>query len=204
MFLLKHLFTRTKHLAVVFAIVLISFGTVGGCGGSNPPVAPFGSTITYVPAVSDINLCGIALEPVLFRALVTNPEGSPINDTIVNFDLSFAGENSLIIDTNGNGLPDARLLQMVDNKACSPQDCLNTPIEDWFEQGAFVDSPFETTTNDSGVAEVVVLVPGFFNIFSDTGQILAAEATMTAFSGSAVATEDFDVNQDCGVEEPVL
>ena len=204
MFLLKRLCTRTKYLAVVFSIVLISFGTVGGCGGSNPPVAPFGSTIEYIPAVNDINLCGIFLEPVLFRAIVLNAEGSPINDTIVNFDLSFASENSLIIDTDGNGLPDARLLQMVDNKACSPQDCLNTPIEEWFAQGAFVDSPFETTTNDSGVAQVVVLAPGFLNVFDDTGQLLAAEATMTAFSGSAVATEAFDLNQSCEVTEPVL
>ncbi|MGI9533487.1 MAG: hypothetical protein ACR2NW_00925 [Thermodesulfobacteriota bacterium] len=185
-----------KRLILIFSLFLISFGTIIGCG-SNPPVAPFGSTLTFVPAADAINLCGIFLEPVLFRVLVLNSEGEPINDTVVFFDLSFANENSLIVDTDGNGLPDARLLQMVDNTACSPLNCLNTPIELWFAQGAFVDSPFETTTDDNGVAEVVVLVPGFLNIFNETGQILAAEATMTAFSGAAVITEDFDVNQDC-------
>lgn len=200
MLLANKIKNKIRILTVIFSVFLIGFGTIGGCGGANPPVAPFGSTITFVPAVDDINLCGIFLEPVLFRALVTNEEGEPLNDTKVNFDLSFAGENSFIIDTNGDGLPDARLLQLVDNKACSPLKCLNTPIEEWFEQGAFVDSPFETTTNDSGVAEVVVLVPGLLNIFNETGQILAAEATMTAFSGSAVQTVDFDVNQDCEFE----
>ena len=50
------------------------------------------------------------------------------------------------------------------------------------------------------MAEVVVLIPGFLNIFNETGQLLAAEATMTAFSGSAVETVDFDINQDCELQ----
>ena len=201
MLFLNSIKNKIKRLVLISSVVVISFGTIIGCG-PNPPDAPFGSTLTFVPAVDAINLCGIFLEPTLFRVLVQNPAGEPINDTVVNFDLSFANENSLIVDTDGNGLPDARLLQMVDNTACSPLNCLNTPIELWFAQGAFVDSPFETTTDDNGVAQVVVLVPGFLNVFNETGQVLAAEATMTAFSGAQVITEDFDVNQDC--EVPVV
>ena len=194
---------KIRSLAVVFSVVLISFGTIGGCGGANPPVAPFGSTITFLQIVDSISICGDGLEPRLIRTLVTNSEGSPINNTQVNYDLTFGGENSLLIDTDGNGLPDARILQMVDNNACSPQKCMNTPLELWFGMGAFVDSPFNTITNDSGVSEVVIIFPGFFNIFDETGQVLATDpTTLTAFSGSAVVSQEIDVNSDCEIPTP--
>ena len=194
---------KIRSLTVIFSIVLISFGTIGGCGGANPPVAPFGSTIVFLQVPDSINICSTGLEPRLIRTLTTNAEGSPINDTQVNFDLTFGTENSLLIDTDGNGLPDARIFQMVDNNACFPLKCMNTPLELWFGMGAFVDSPFNTSTNDSGIAEVVIIFPGFFNIFDETGQVLGADPTsLTAFSGSAVVTEEIDVNSNCEIPTP--
>ena len=186
----------------VFSLIVISIGIVGGCGGANPPQAPFGSSLTFIQALEDINICGEGLEPQLFRVLVTNDAGSPLNDVSVNFDLGFASENSLLIDTDGNGEPDARIFQMVDNDACSPNKCLNTPIEEWFSSGAFVDSPYETTSNDTGVAEVVIIFPGFFNIFNETGQLLGADpTTLFAFSGSASESIEITVNADCDIPE---
>lgn len=186
-----------KIVLCSFLLVSLSIGLIGGCG-ENPPSAPFGSTITLIPAPGDISICGTGLEPTLVRALVTNEDGLPLNGVVVEFFLSFAGENSILIDTDGNGLPDAKVLQLVDNDACDPQDCIITPITQWFSFGAFVDSGFQDLTNDSGVAEVVILIPGFFNIFEDTGQLLGADpATLTVVSGSAVVTQEFSVNDDC-------
>lgn len=199
----KNIKKMTKNkLITIISLVAISFGTIGGCGGANPPQAPFGSALTFIQALEDINICGEGLEPQLFRVLVTNEAGSPLNDVSVNFDLGFASENSLIIDTDGNGIPDARIFQMVDNDACSPNKCLNTPLEEWFISGAFVDSPYETTSNDSGVAEVVIIFPGFFNIFDETGQVLGADpTTLFAFSGSATESVEITVNADCELPE---
>ena len=193
--------TKNK-LITVFSLVVISIGIIGGCGGSNPPVAPFGSSITFIQSVEDIQICGDGLEPRLFQVVVTNAEGSPLNGVLLSFDLIFGTENSLIIDTDGNGDPDSKLFQMVDNDACSPNKCMNTPIEEWFLSGAFVDSPYETTSNNSGVAEVGVLFPGFLNIFDETGQLLGADpTTLSAFSGSATASQEITVNADCEILE---
>ncbi|NIP29442.1 MAG: hypothetical protein GTO02_03620 [Candidatus Dadabacteria bacterium] len=178
-------------------LIFLSFGIIGGCG-SNPPSAPFGSTISLVPAPGDISICGIGLEPLLVRALVTNLDGLPLNGVEVEFFLSFAGEGSILVDTDGNGLPDAQLLQLVDNDACQPENCIATPIPQWFSSGAFVASSFSELTDDNGVAEVVILVPGLLNIFDDTGQLLGADpATLTVVSGSSVAIQEFAVNTDC-------
>lgn len=181
-------------IANTLILILITFGFIVSCGPDNPPEAPFGSEIALIPAPGDISLCGEGLEPILVRALVTNEEGEPLSDVVVSFDLSFASENSLLIDTDGNGLPDARALQMVNNGACNPQKCLNTPISQWFGQGAFVDSPYDTLTDDNGVAEVVIIIPGIFN---QIGGIVIDPATLTVFSGSAVVTEEFSVNTEC-------
>jgi len=193
--------TKNK-LITVFSLIVISIGIIGGCGGSNPPEAPFGSTLTFIQAVEDIQICGEGLEPRLFQVVLTDPVGNPLNGVSVNFDLVFGTENSLLIDTDGNGIPDARLFQMVDNEACSPNKCMNTPIDEWFISGAFVDSPFETITDDTGVAQVVIIFPGFFNIFNDTGQLLAADpTTLTVFSASSTESIEISVNSDCEIPE---
>ena len=65
-----------------------------------------------------------------------------------------------------------------------------------------MDSPYETTSNDTGVAEVVIIFPGFFNIFSETGQVLGADpTTLFAFSGSNTESVEITVNADCELPE---
>lgn len=192
--------TKNKIVAV-FSLIAISIGSVGGCG-ANPPEAPFGSELSFLQSIEGINICGEGLEPRLFRVLVTDGAGNPLNDVSTNFDLVFGTENSLLIDTDGNGEPDSRIFQMVDNDACSPNKCMNTPIEEWFASGAFVDSPYETTSNATGVAEVVVIFPGFTNIFPETGQLLGADpTTLFVFSGPASLSQEITVNDECEDED---
>ncbi len=195
--MLGNIIKLTKNkLITVFSLVVISIGIIGGCG-SNPPEAPFGSDITFIQATEDIQICTDGLEPRLFQVVVTNAAGSPLNGVLMCFDLVFGTEISLLIDTDGNGIGDARLFQMVDNDACSPNKCMNTPIEEWFLSEAFVDSPYCTTTNNSGVAEVVIIFPGAFNI---PGQFLAADpTTLFAFSGANAESIEITVNSDCEV-----
>jgi hypothetical protein len=191
--------TKNK-LITVFSLFVISIGIIGGCGGGS--TAPFGSTLTFIQATEDIQICGEGLEPRLFQVVLTDAAGSPLNDVLLSFDLVFGTENSKLIDTDGDGIPDARIFQMVDNDACSPNKCMNTPIEEWFLSGAFVDSPYETITNKSGVAEVVIIFPGFLNIFNDTGQLIGADpTTLTAFSGANAEFVEISVNSDCEILE---
>jgi hypothetical protein len=145
-------------IAIIMAIIVIS---AYGCG-PNPPFAPFGSEITIVDPPGDITIPPEAISDVRVQALVTGPEGDPLNGVIVVWDLSFAGVNDIVTDTNGDGVADARALQLVDNDACPGiTGCLGTPVSQWFALGAFVDSPFVTTADDRGVADVVILINGF-------------------------------------------
>ena len=145
-----------NKLVSIFSVAVICFGLAGGCGGANPPVAPFGSTLTFILGEEDINICDEYLKGEIYQVLVTNAEGSPLNDVLVNFNIGFGSENSFIIDTDGNGLPDARIFQLVDNNACFPNKCTNTPIAEWFGMGAFVDSPYPTTSNNSGLSWILL------------------------------------------------
>lgn len=176
----------------LFPAILVCFFIAGtlfyGCGGSNPNFAPFGSTIEILQVPLDINIPPNSLEPMRIQAIVLNPDGEPINDIRVFWDLSFAGENSLVVDTNGDTIADARALQLVNNNACSPQQCLLTPISEWFEMGAFVDSPFDILTDNRGIAFVVILV---------SGDRIIDPATLVASTDSgAVDTVEFTVNAD--------
>jgi len=156
------------------------------CAGSNPPDAPFGSVVDINPDQGDISLGGDPdrLQPVPIRAIVLGPDGDPLADVVVRFDLSFAETNSFIVDTDGDGDPDARLFQLVDPNECEEVSlpCDNVPIAQWFGFNAFVDSPFFTLTDDNGIARVIILI---------RGDAVADPATLTASSGSA----DPDVNE---------
>ena len=176
----------------LFPAVLVCLFIAGavfyGCGGSNPAFAPFGSEITILQPPADINIPPNSLEPMRIQAIVLNEEGDPINDVRVFWDLSFAGENSLVVDTNGDGVSDARALQLVNNNACSPQQCLLTPISEWFAMGAFVNSPFDVLTDNRGVAFVVILV---------SGDVVIDPATLAASTDSgAIEIVEFTVNVD--------
>lgn len=178
-----------KALFPAILVCLFIAGTVlYGCGGSNPAFAPFGSTIQILQPPADINIPPNSLEPMLIQAIVLNPEGEPINDVRVFWDLSFAGENSLVVDTNGDGVSDARAIQLVNNNACSPQQCLLTPISEWFAMGAFVDSPFDVLTDNRGIAFVVILV---------SGDVVIDPATLAASTDSgAIEIVEFTVNSN--------
>ena len=58
-----------NKLVSIFSVAVICFGIVGGCGGANPPVAPFGSTLTFILGLEDINICGEGLEPDTYQEL---------------------------------------------------------------------------------------------------------------------------------------
>jgi len=174
-------------LFLILMTITLSGALNLSCVGGNPPHAPFGSTVLFISEPGDILIPPNALEPSEFEALVTNPDGEPLNDVIVVFQLSFATQNSIIVDTNGDGLPDSRALQLVDPDAC-PGGCLNNPISTWFAFGAFVDSPFETMTDDFGVAKVIILVtnqngtniidPASFSVSTESGSIDVVEFTV--------------------------
>jgi hypothetical protein len=112
----------------------------------------------------------------------------PLNDVRVFWDLSFAGENSLVADTNGDGIPDARALQLVDPTAC-PRDCQLESISTWFFYGAFVDSPFQTLTDDQGISRVIILITNQ----NGTNIIDPASLEVSTRSGSVDVVE-FSVN----------
>lgn len=193
-----------KSILSIIFVTVISLGIIGGCG-TIAPEAPFGSEIELLQAPEDISICTTGIQPVLVRAIVIGPEGFPLNDVAVTFDVTFAGDNSLLYDTDGNGIGDSPLLQLVDNDACDGEECINATIEEIVASGALVTNTFTDISDDNGVAEVVILIPGFFNIFDDTGQLLGADpATISVFSGSAdQVSEEFGVNNDCDEPEGI-
>lgn len=141
-------------------VVFLAAGLAAGGCGSNPPFAPFGSTVTILDPPGDVLIPDNGLTTLLVQAQVTSPDGEPLNDVRVTWIASFAGQNDFVVDTNGDNVPDARALQLVDDRACSPNRCANTPLQEWFSMGAFVDSPFETLTNDRGIAFIDILISG--------------------------------------------
>jgi len=173
----------------IFPVTIIAVLIIGifiySCG-ANPPFAPFNSTITIINPLDDIGIPKEAIEPRQFDALVLDPDGLPLNDVRCKWSLSFAGVNSIIFDTNGDGVGDARLLQLVDPNGCGNLNCLLVPIIQWFGLGAFVDSPFTTLTNNLGVCSVIILI---------NGGVIVDPASLEASTGSgAVDVNEFTVN----------
>lgn len=141
-------------LAILVAIIVMANY---GCG-SNPPFAPSGSTVTMLNPPGDIVIRPDAFEIVEIEAIVENENGDPLNGVRVFWSLSFAGASSFCIDTNGDGLPDERCLQLIDPTAC-PSDCAHVEsVSDLFFYGAFVDSPWQTVTDDRGISRVEILI----------------------------------------------
>jgi hypothetical protein len=169
-------------IAIIMAIIVVSNY---GCG-TNPPFAPSGSEVTMLDPPGDILIPPNALQPIEVEAIVEN-ENEPLNGVRVFWDLSFAGENSLVADTNGDGLPDARALQLVDPTECQ-RDCQLEPISTWFFSGAFVDSPFQTLTDDRGISRIIILItnqngtniidPATLEVSTRSGSVDSAEFTV--------------------------
>lgn len=181
----KH-FLSFDFFLIVLMVILSGLLNLS-CLGGNPPHAPFGSTVVFLLSPGDTTIPPDALEADEFEAQVTSPDGEPLNDVIVVFSLSFAGLNSIVADTNGDGLPDSKALQLVDPDAC-PGGCLNNFISTWFGFDAFIDSPFETLTNDFGVAKVIILFtnqngtniidPASFSVSTQSGSVDEVEFTV--------------------------
>ena len=168
-------------------VVFLAAGLAAGGCGSNPPFAPFGSTIEMLNPPGDITIGPNALEQILVQAIVLGPDGEPLDHVRVFWDLSFASQNSFVVDTNGDGIKDARALQLVDNGACKPQRCASTPITEWFGMGALVDSPFDVLTDNRGIAFVLLLI----------GEAIVDPATLQASTDSgAIDIATFSVNAD--------
>jgi len=107
---------------------------------------------------------GETIEPLEVQAIVLGPDGQPLNDVRVEWSLAFASINSLIFDTNGDGLGDAGALQLVDPNGCKEvaDTCLDVSVSLWFGLGAFRNSPFTTLTDNFGISRVIILVNGNF------------------------------------------
>jgi hypothetical protein len=140
---------------VVFAILL---GL--SCAGDNPPFAPFGSTVEIIDPPGDIFIPREAITTIRVQAIVLDPDELPLNDVRVVWELSFAGRNDRTIDTDGDGVADARSLQLVDPDACGELRCDLVDISLWKDFGAFVDSPFTTLSDERGIADVIILING--------------------------------------------
>ena len=149
---------------LLFPTIIIGIFAAGmiaiSCGGANPPFAPFGSTVTILDPPSDVTVPDNALTTTLVQAQVLGPDGQPLNDVRVTWIASFAGQNDFVVDTDGDNVPDARAVQLADDQACEPASCSHTPLSEWFSMGAFVDSPFETLTDNRGIAFVIILLSG--------------------------------------------
>lgn len=173
----------------IIALMLTAGVIAVSCGGANPPFAPFGSTVTILDPPAGVLIPDNGLTTLLVQAQVTSPEGEPLNDVRVVWIASFAGENDFVVDTNGDNVPDARALQLVDDQACSPDRCALTPLQEWFSMGAFVDSPFETLTNNRGIAFVDILISG-----EDIIDPAFLEATTEGGGDGSVDVVEFSVN----------
>lgn len=179
----RKLFGRLLFPAVVIGI--LAAGIVAVSCGSNPPFAPFGSTVEILDPPGDIVAIGNTLTTRLVQAIVLDPEGEPLNDVRVVWSASFAGLNDKVVDTNGDGVGDARAVQLADDHACAPLRCSLTPLEEWFSMGAFMDSPFDTLTDDRGIAFVIILLsgediidPAFLEASTDSGSVDIVEFTV--------------------------
>jgi hypothetical protein len=172
-------------IAIIMAIVVIT----GYSCGSNPPFAPSGSTVTMLNPPGDITIRPNAFEIIEVEAEVENENGEPLNGVRVFWTLSFAGASSFCIDTNGDGLPDQRCLQLIDPEAC-PRDCaLQESVSDLFFFGALVDSPWQTVTDDRGISRVEILIS------NQNGENIIDPATLEVSTRSgSVDVQPFAVN----------
>lgn len=164
--------TIFRKFILATVIALVSYSAVGGCG-TDPTFAPFGSEVEILTEEIDISIPPNTLEVFRIQAIVTREDEFtdqeiPLNDVLLRWDLFFAGLNSIVIDTDGDGAADARGLQLVNPQGCGQQECTLVPISDWFALGAFVDSPFETLTDNRGIADVLILISGDSNVVEAT------------------------------------
>src|ERR1700751_717930 len=165
----------------VFIIVVLS------CG-SNPPFAPFGSTVAFEPpGPTSFTIPNNARAVQTVNVIVTNPNGQPLNSVRVTFSLSFASQDDLVIDTTGDGVPDSPALLFIDPSKCGSTPCVDISLPQLLAMGGIINSPFTELTNDRGVASVTILMFGEFPVSS-------ANLTADLRDGSSVSAT-FSVTQ---------
>ena len=173
----------------LFPALVISTLIIALSCGPNPPFAPFGSTITITNPPSDFSIPLEALSTIRVEASVLGPDGLPLNDVRVFWRVSFAGPQSLVIDTDGDGDADAPALQLIDPDACGDitRELLTIPELFDVDPLPFVDSPFPTTTDNRGVSAVVILINGRV-------EIVPASIEASLENGDPPAIAEFNVN----------
>ncbi len=110
---------KPEILGIALFPTLVIFTLIIGLScGPNPPFAPQGSTILITNPPEDISIPENSLAVTRVEASVTDPDGFALDHVRVFFRLSFAGRNDRVVDTNGDGVSDARALQLVNPDAC--------------------------------------------------------------------------------------
>ncbi|MCH7927586.1 MAG: hypothetical protein IID03_06310 [Candidatus Dadabacteria bacterium] len=148
------------------ACLLFSIAVFGlSCVGGNPPQAPFGSSVEIVNPPNDISIAQDAITIQIIEALVTGPDGQPLNGVLVEWRLFGTNINDLLFDTDGDGVPDVGGLQIIDNEACGlPLKCSQILVTELLGnpafRDAFVNTPFINITNDFGISEISLLISG--------------------------------------------
>lgn len=150
-----------------FAAFILLATTVFGlsCVGDNPPQAPFGSGVTIVNPPNDINISQESITIQIIEALVTGPDGQPLNGVLVEWRLFGTNINDLLFDTDGDGVPDVGGLQIINNGACGlPLKCSQILVTELLGnpafRDAFVNTPYINITNDFGISEISMLISG--------------------------------------------
>lgn len=150
-----------------FAAFILLATTVFGlsCVGDNPPQAPFGSDVQIVNPPGDINISQESITLQIIEALVTDPEGQPLNGVLVEWRLFGTNINDFLFDTDGDGVPDVGGLQIINNGACGlPLKCSQISVTELLGnpafRDAFVNTPYINITNDFGISEISMLISG--------------------------------------------
>ncbi len=153
----------TKYGFTVFILIAT---TVFGLGcGDNPPQAPFGSGVAIINPPNDINIPQESITLQIVEALVTDPEGQPLNGVLVEWRLFGTNINDLLFDTDGDGVPDVGGLQIINNGECSPPlKCSQITVPELLGnpafRDAFVNTPYINITNDFGISEISLFISG--------------------------------------------
>jgi len=167
-----------------FAAFILLVTTVFGlsCVGGNPPQAPFGSGVSIINPPNDISIPQDAITLQIIEALVTGPNGQPLNGVLVEWRLFGTNINDFLFDTDGDGVPDVGGLQIIDNEACGfPLKCSQILVTELLGnpefRDAFVNTPFINITNDFGISEISMLISGEVSFSPTTLEISLLNGT---------------------------
>jgi hypothetical protein len=165
-------------------VVLVLFLGLS-CTGTNPASPPFLSTVSFVDPPGDIGIPPNTQVLLDVSAVVLDPDGLPLNDVKVTWKLTFANQNDLVYDTDGDGIADSRALQFVDPDECQEVglDCSLVSSEFYVPFGALKDSPIQKLTNNRGVTRMLILAFGDFPVDPASLEVsIGTDADVVEFS----------------------